>query len=122
MADITWSMGYDVWTLVFATCYLLYGISPAALCRYERKCALVAFLVKASLLICSALHLVYTHVYFAVPTIIVKLVHMCFTYTCTINCRLAVCVRNNLGRPMFQSDSFLTHAVGTAVSFIYLSI
>ena len=34
----------------------------------------------------------------------------------TVNCVLTVCVRNNLGRPLFQSDSFLTHSFSTAVS------
>ena len=34
-----------------------------------------------------------------------------------INCRLAVCARNDLDRPLFQSDSFLTHAICIAVSF-----
>ena len=32
----------------------------------------------------------------------------------TDNCGQTVCVRNNLGRPLFQSDSFLTHAFCTA--------
>ena len=34
--------------------------------------------------------------------------------------RLAVGVGNNLGRPMFRSDRFLTHAVGKAVPFSFI--
>ena len=34
-----------------------------------------------------------------------KLVHMCFTHA--FICRLAVCARNDLGRPPFQLDCFL---------------
>ena len=36
----------------------------------------------------------------------------------TANCIQTVCVRNVLGRPAFRSDSFLTHALCTAVSFL----
>ena len=44
-----------------------------------------------------------------------------FVYS-TVNCLLAVCVRNDLGRPTFQSDSFLTHAVSATVSSIMFLI
>ena len=37
----------------------------------------------------------------------------------TVNCIQTVCIRNDLGRPTFRSDSFLTHALCTAVSFLY---
>ena len=39
-----------------------------------------------------------------------------------VNCVLTVCVRNDLGRPTLQSDSFLTHAFSTAVSSIMFQI
>ena len=35
------------------------------------------------------------------------------------NCRLTVGVRNDIGRPLIQPDSFLTHAVCNVVSFIF---
>ena len=44
-----------------------------------------------------------------------------FVYS-TVNCVLAVCVRNDLGMPTFQSDSFLTLAVSTTVSSIMFQI
>ena len=44
-----------------------------------------------------------------------------FVYS-TVNCVLVVCVRNDLGRSTFQSDSFLTHAVSTTVSSIMFLI
>ena len=56
-------------------------ISPAAHLRIEMKSALEAYLVQAALLIYSGVLLVSTHVYFAVPSITGKQVHMCFTYT-----------------------------------------
>ena len=37
----------------------------------------------------------------------------------TVNCIQTVCVRNDLCRPTFRLDSFLTHALCTAVSFLY---
>ena len=42
-----------------------------------------------------------------------KLVHMCFTHA--FICRLAVYARNDLGRPPFQLDCFLTHVTCTTV-------
>ena len=40
----------------------------------------------------------------------------------TVYCVLTVYVRNDLGRPMFQSDSFMTHAFCTTVSSIMFQI
>ena len=34
--------------------------------------------------------------------------------------RLTVCARNDLGRPTFQSDSFLTHTFSTEISIFLL--
>ena len=65
----------------------------------------------------------------------VRIVYSCFFFNCvmvciyfvrsvysTVNFVLTVCVRNDLGRPTFQSDSFLTHAFSTLDYFIMLQI
>ena len=40
----------------------------------------------------------------------------------TVNCVLTACVRNDLERPTFRSDSIPTHALSTAVSSILFLI
>ena len=36
----------------------------------------------------------------------------------SVNCGVKVCVRNGLGGPLCQSDSFLIHTFCTAVSYV----
>ena len=41
-------------------------------------------------------------------------------FTLYFNFRLTVCARNDLGRPLFQSDSFLAHTFSTEISIFLL--